>query len=261
MVLQKNIGFIGTGGIASAMGKGLCSSQDFGGKIFLSVHKDRSKAEELERCFPDKIVICKSNQEVLNNSEIIFPTVLPKQLKAVASELKFHSGHRIIHIAAGTKIEKAAPWYGGAGSIVRAVPLPFSARREGPVVMCGDDEICEKTLSLLGSLVKVKNERELEILAAVTGLMVSYYGLVAEIVCWCGAKGLDFQSGLDYTCFMNEALSSLMRNDCTEDVEAFLCENTTPGGMNELALSIMRERSSYEPWKEALEKIGKHYDL
>ena len=261
MSFERNIGFIGAGGIACAMARGLCSSPDFGGRIFMSVHKNRTRADELARLFPDKVTVCGDNQQVLDSAEIIFPTVLPKQLEEVATALKFSPSHRIVHIAAGTKIEKAAPWYAEAGNIVRAVPLPFSARREGPVVMCGDDELCEQALSLFGSLVKVKSERELEILAVVTCVMVPYYALVGEIVGWCGTKGLDFRSGLDYTCFMNEALTSLMRRECTEDVEAFLRENTTPGGLNEMTLRMIRERGACEAWREALEAAGKRYDL
>ncbi len=128
-------------------------------------------------------------------------------------------------------------------------------------MLYGDDVKSKALLGLLGSVLKVSTEKDLEILAAITGMMVSYYASVGETVKWGMSKGIDFQSVLQYTTFMNEALSTLMRNDCTENIETFLLENTTPCGMNELGLKIMRDSNAYKPWVEALEQIGKHYKL
>lgn len=260
MSLNVKVGFIGTGGIATALAKGFCSSPDFAGKVWVfDINPERTAA--LKDQYPEKIVVASTNQELADNVDVIFPTLLPDVLAKVAPSIKFRTENHIIHIAAGTKIAKAAPWFAPAGSIVRAVPLPFAARRIGPVVLFGDDKLSFDLLSILGDVVKVRTEKDLEVLAAVTGMMVSYYGLVGEMVRWCMTKDLDFRNALDYTTFMNEALSTLMRQDCTEDVEAFMLENTTPRGMNELGWNEMKRTEAYKPWVEALEKIGKHYDL
>ena len=261
MTISENVGFVGTGGIASAIARGLCANPEFTGKIYLSVHKNRTRADEIKALAPDRVVVTESNQEILDRAEVVFPALLPKVLPAVVQELRFRKANHIIHIAAGTKLSISAPWYAPAGSVVRSVPLPFAAKRIGPVVLYGDDQLSRDVLSLLGSVVKVKTEKDLEVLAAVTGIMVSYYGLVGEIIGWCKTKGMDFQNARDYTCFMNEALSTLMRLECSEDVKAFMLDNTTPGGMNELGWTIMKQTEAYKPWFEALEKIGKHYDL
>jgi pyrroline-5-carboxylate reductase len=85
--------------------------------------------------------------------------------------------------------------------------------------------------------------------------------VVGETVKWAASKGIDFESALRYTTFMNEALSILMRKECTEDIEAFLVENSTPHGTNELGLNIMRISGAYGHWTEALERIGERYGL
>ena len=59
---------------------------------------------------------------------------------------------------------------------------------------------------------------------------------------------------------MNETLSSFMRTDCGEDVEKFLVENSTPGGVNELGLKLLRERGFYGEWREVLEKVYDRYN-
>ncbi|MDO5115500.1 MAG: NAD(P)-binding domain-containing protein [Synergistaceae bacterium] len=261
MAVKADVGFTGTGGIATALAKGFCASPEFEGRIFV-FDIDRRRTEALSEAYPEKVVVAASNQELIESADVVFPTLVPQVLEKVAPTLRFRKENHIIHIAAGTKLSKAAPWFAPACSVVRAVPLPFAAKRIGPVVLFGCDRLCEELLSLLGSVIKVAAEKDLEVLAAVTGLMVPYYGLVNEITEWCMSKGLDYRSAVDYTCYMNEALSTLMRQECGEGrAEAFMTDNATPGGMNELAWKIMRERGAYQPWSESLEKIGKYYGL
>ena len=83
---------------------------------------------------------------------------------------------------------------------------------------------------------------------------------VAESVRWGMDKGLDFRTALDDSSIMNETLSSFIRTDCGEDVESFLVENSTPGGVNELGLKLLRERGFYGEWREVLEKVYERYN-
>jgi pyrroline-5-carboxylate reductase len=258
--IDTAVGFLGCGGIASALTEGLCGASDFTGRIFV-FNRNPAKAEALEALCPDKVKAVRSNQDVVDAAEVIFPALVPDVLRQVAPSLRIRPENRIVHIAAGIKLAEARSWFEPAASIVRCVPLPFAARRMGPVVLYGEDAKCESLLALLGSVVKVGTEKDLEILAAITGMMVSYYALVGETVRWGMSKGIDFKSALDYTTLMNEALSVLMRNDCTEDIEPFLLKHTTPNGMNELGLRIMRGSGAYAAWTEALEQIGRRYGL
>ena len=260
MKVRATVGFIGTGGIATALAKGLCGSEDFEGTVH-AYDLNPERTEALRKCYPDSVVVARSSQELIDAAEFVFPTLLPHVLEQVAPSLAFREENRIVHIAAGTKLSKAGPWFAPARSVVRAVPLPFASGRLGPVVLYGDDEESERLLSLLGSVVKVKTEKDLEVLASVTGLMVSYYGLMGEIVKWCVSRDMVFQDALEYTNRMCQALSELMRKDCGEDIEGFLMEHITPQGTNELALAMLRERGAYAPWTEALDRIGLRYDV
>ena len=42
--------------------------------------------------------------------------------------------------------------------------------------------------------------------------------------------------------------------------EKFLVENSTPGGVNELGLKLLRERGFYGEWREVLEKVYERYN-
>lgn len=260
LAVDLTLGFIGTGGITSFIVRGLCSAPEFTGNIYLSVHKNRKTAEELQALFPGRITISEANQDVADAADVLFFAVLPQQHEAVVRALKLRPALRIIHVTGGVKLEQSAPWYAPASSMVRAIPLPFTARRSGPILFYGADGLCRELFSMIGSVVQVKSEAELEILGPITGMMVPYYALLAEYVRWGRDKGLDFKTALDYACYMNEALSAFMRTDCTEDVETFLKENSTPGGVNELGLKLMRENNAYRPWSETLDALYARYN-
>lgn len=260
MAVDLTLGFIGTGGITSFLVRGLCSAPEFTGRVILSVHKNRGKAEELKELFPERITICESNQEVADSSDIVFIAVLPQQHEAVAGAVKFKPEHRVVHITGGVKLEDSRSLYAPAAGAVRAIPLPFAAMRMGPVLFYGDDPVCRELLAMLGSIVEVRAESELEVLGPVTGMMVPYYALIAEYVKWGTAKGLSFKTALDYAGYMNEALSSFMRTHCTEDVETFLIDNSTPGGVNELGLKLLREGDAYSSWSKTLDALYVRYN-
>ena len=258
MTVRTTVGFIGAGGIATALAKGFCGSADFAGKICV-YDPDRERAESLRALHPDIVSVAGSNQELVDGAEFIFPALLPHVLEQVVSPLRFRPENRILHLSAGMKLETVRPWFAPAASVVRTVPLPFASRRIGPVVLFGDDEPSERLLSLLGSVVKVATEHDLGVLASVTGLMAPYYALMGEIVKWCVSRDMRFDDALEYTNRMCETLSELMRQDCTEGIEhieRFVQESTTPLGFNEQALNMLRERGAYAPWIEALDKIG-----
>ena len=260
MTLDMRIGFIGSGGITSAIVRGLLSAPEFTGNVTLSVHKNREKAEALKAQFPSRIEISEDNREVAGRSDIIFIAVLPSQNEAVLRSLEFRTDQRVISVVGGAKIGDLTELYKPAMSVSRIIPLPFAARRMGPVLFYGSDPLSRELVALLGELVELSSEREFEILGPITGMMVPYYGIVAETVKWSMEKGLSFRTALDYTTYMNEALSSYMRTDCTEDVEGFLRDNSTPGGVNELALKMLREKGTYEEWSDTLDAVYDRYN-
>ena len=181
-MIDLTLGFIGTGGIASAMVRGFCASPDFSGRINLTVHKNRDKADALKKLFPDRISVHESNQAAADGSDVVFICVLPQQHEAVVRALRFRADQRVMHITGGAKLADSLALYAPAKSAARAIPLPFAARRTGPLLFYGEDETLAELMSLIGTLVRVKSERELEILGPVTGMMVPYYALLAESV-------------------------------------------------------------------------------
>ena len=258
--MKANVGFIGCGTLGGSIAAGLASAKEFDGEIFISEPFNKTRAEELNAKYPDKVIVVNSHEELLEKADIVFPTILPNILHDVMSTLSFSARHKVIHVAAGVSLAQAN-CYAGAGKVLRAVPLPFAARHIGPQVLYGDDEECEKLFSLFGTLIKVPTERALEVLAVHTGMMVPYYAIVNEVVEWSQKKGMELEDARDYICAMNAALSELLVADDIKDIKGYMVSIATAGGTNEEAHRILSERNCYAPWQTAMESIGKRYGL
>ena len=70
-----NLGFIGTGKIASSVITGICCSKISFKKILVS-HRNKSIAQRLKKNFK-KVTIVKDNQEIVNTCDWIFLSVTP----------------------------------------------------------------------------------------------------------------------------------------------------------------------------------------
>ena len=259
--VKINVGFIGCGTLGNAIATGLCTAPEFEGKIFISEPFNRTNAEALEKKYPGKVTLVDSHERLLEKAEMIFPAILPNILPGEMSKLDFSPKHKIIHVAAGINLAEAKAYYRNAGKLLRAVPLPFASRRMGPMVLFGDDDDCETLFTMFGSLIKVPTEKDLEVLAVHTALMVPYYAIVNEVVKWSMKKGMPYENARDYICYMNSALSSQIVQDDVKDLEKYMASIATAGGTNEEAQRILTESGAYAPWQQAMESVGKRYGL
>ena len=82
-----NFGFIGVGNIVSDVIAGICKSKISYKKIIISP-RNKKKAQKLKKQFK-KVVIAKSNQSVIDNSNWVFLGVLPKVGDQILPKLKF----------------------------------------------------------------------------------------------------------------------------------------------------------------------------
>ena len=82
-----NLGFIGTGKIASSVITGICKSKITFSKIIISPRNKRI-AKNLKQKFR-KIIIAKNNQQIVDNCDWIFLSVTPTVGNKIIKDLKF----------------------------------------------------------------------------------------------------------------------------------------------------------------------------
>ena len=82
-----NLGFIGTGKIASSVITGICKSRISYKKIVISP-RNKKIAKELKSKFK-KIIIAKDNQQIIDKSNWVFLSVTPTVGEKIIKDLKF----------------------------------------------------------------------------------------------------------------------------------------------------------------------------
>ena len=89
-----NLGFIGTGRIASSVITGICKSEISFNRIFISA-RNKLISQKLKKKFKN-IIIVNNNQEIVNKCNWIFLSVTPKVGEKIIKELKFNPNQTII---------------------------------------------------------------------------------------------------------------------------------------------------------------------
>ena len=84
-----NLGFIGTGKIASSVIIGICKSKISFKKIVIS-SRNKKIAQSLKRKFK-KVEIAKNNQQIVDKCNWVFLSVTPSVGEKIIKDLKFKS--------------------------------------------------------------------------------------------------------------------------------------------------------------------------
>lgn len=242
------IGVIGVGVIGSAVVQGLCFEDDHSHDLLISKRNEIrskklvSKYLNVKRC---------DNQEILDQAEVVILSVLPKDGFDLLKTLKFSKRHHVINLMSDKKLADLQKLIGETASLTHMVPLSFISNRNGPIAFYPKNDLIEGIFSKLGQVVSVDSYDEIRAIAAITGLMTSYYKLLNEIVVWGQNNGLSDQVSKDYTTHFFQALSQHGRQNNLNQ----LAHEMTPGGLNEFAVNYLQEQDSIKKWIEALDPI------
>jgi len=246
-------GFVGTGGITTAIVTGLGTAEQPPESIRVSP-RNREKAAHLSKEFP-MVKVAASNQEVLDHSDVVVLAVLPQHKEAILEPLRFRSDQTVIHLLAGTPIDAIAPLVAPASDIVRAVPIPCTAIPKGPIAIYPHHDGVARFFTPLGAVISLEREAELETLSIVTALMAPYYAFVAEVAAWAHKEGIPREKGAAYSASMFEALAVLAGDAKEGDIGSLINECMTPGGLNEQAMATINENGGFASLAAALDRV------
>lgn len=245
------IGLLGIGVIATAIVHGMCYENDFTHEIYLSP-RNKANAEELSSLYKN-VHVCKSNQEVVDCSEYVIFSVLPNLGEEIIRPLKFKSNQSIINLMSDKKLPEIKSWIGETKSLTHVVPLSFISKRSGPIAVYPQNTDVINLFKPLGDVIAVDEVSQIEAIAAITGLMTTYYSLLWDVAKWGEKFGLPINDGIDYTTSFFEALSKHSRESSLE----LLSKEMTPGGFNEMALNNIKDNSGLDLWVSSLDSIIK----
>ena len=247
------IGIIGTGAITVALVTGLCTAKQALHSIWVSP-RNKNNAELLREQF-SQVTIAESNQDVVDNADVIVLAFLPKDRNLVLESLVFKDNQAIINLLGGTRNSHVAALVNKQCVISRAVPLPYAEVHIGPIVVYPDNEKVEQIFNALGTVIIVEKEEQLEYLSVITALMASYFEMLGCLTDWAVNAGIKQKPAADYIASMFEALSVLAQKSPAGDFHKLADESMTPGGLNELARKIINQSGGYQYLTPALQAV------
>lgn len=224
------LGFVGTGTIVAAIVEGLCLTPD-AGPILVSPRNADIAADLAARFL--NVRIAESNQAVLDGSDMVMLAVRPQIADAVLRELRFRPGHKVVSLIATVSLDYLRGAVAPATDVIRAVPLPAVARRQGPTAVYPPDPAIIALFDTLGTAVALDNESEFDAFSTTTAVMASYFAFAGTVTSWMERNGIAAGTARAFVGQMLAGLSGASTAHPDRSFAALADEHQTRGGLNE----------------------------
>jgi len=248
-----NIGFIGTGKISRALVEALGVLQLKDIRIHLSP-RNKGISEALAGKY-EIVTRRSSNQDVIDNSEVLFIALRPNVCKEVLDELNFTSDHTVISLIPYLGYEELADLVEPANRLSRAIPLPTVVNHICPIPVYNPDEIVLEILDMIGQPLEIKDEKQLHTIWALTGLITPFYDLMGELSNWAVENDVKKHVADKYIADMFQSLSYAASISDRPDFKSLSHHAATPGGMNEKSGIEIREAGAHIVYRNSADGI------
>jgi len=230
------LGFIGTGTITQAIVDGLLADGRTTPAVVVSP-RSASRAADLAARYPN-VRIAGDNQAVVDAAEMVVLAIRPQVAEAVVRALRFRDGQRVLSLIAAVDGERLATWIDADVPIVRAVPLPFVARRHGVTSIFPPDASTRALFEPLGTVVESPTVEAFELLCAASALMGTYFGILERAVDWLSGQGIAEADARAYLVALFSSLGRTAQDAPQTPLADLRHEFSTRGGLNEQMFSI-----------------------
>ena len=252
------LGFIGTGKIASSVITGICNSKIRYKQIIISP-RNKKISLTLKKKFK-KVIVSKTNQEIVDKSNWVFLSVTPSVGKNIIKDLKFKKNQKVISFISTITLSQLKKMIKEKVDIVRAIPLPPISLKEGPVPICPPNKKVKAFFDKLGSTVEIKNEKLSINFWSTSGIMASYYNVLDTMSVWLNKKGVKKLDAQKYVTSLFLALSKDAVINSNKDLKLLVKDSQTPKGLNEQGLKEMSKNKVYKSIISTLNSIYKRLD-
>ncbi len=243
------IGIIGVGKISSAITEAICTSEIVDYEIHLSP-RNKEKSLELSEKF-DEVHRQKSNQAVVDESDLVFIALRPGVYKSALSELKFTKDQSIVSLIPFLGITELKELVSPAENLSRAIPLPTIVNHVCPVPIFNPSEKVLELFNILAQPLIVNTEKELHTIWTLTCLISPYYDLMSTLSEWSVNNSVDKSLADKYVADMFNSLAFAASNSNNPDFDSLSNHAATPGGLNEKAAAEISDGGAHSAYTDA----------
>jgi pyrroline-5-carboxylate reductase len=250
-----NLGFVGTGKIASSVIAGVCNSKIAYNKIIISP-RNKNIAKKLKKKFK-KVIIAKDNQQIVDNCDWIFLAITPTVGKKIIKDLKFKPTQTIISLISTITLSQLRKAIKIKAKIVRAIPLPPISLKKGPVPICPPNQKVKAFFDKIGTTIEIKNEKSSINFWSTSGMMAPFYQMLSTMTDWLVKKGVKRDNAKKYITSLFLALSEDAVVNSKKGLKYLVKESQTHKGLNEQGIKELTKAGFYKSLEKTLNSIHK----
>ena len=250
-----NIGFIGTGKIASAVITGIFESTLANKKIIIS-SRNKEISKRLKKKY-NSIKIAKNNQEILDECDWVFLSITPAVGKRIIKKLSFKSNQTIVSFISTITLNQLKKAIKVKAKIVRAIPLPPISLKKGPVPICPPNREVKDFFNKIGTTIEIKNEKSSINFWTISGMMAPFYELLRVMTDWLVKRGIKRDKAQKYISTLFLALSEDAVANSNKNLRYLVKESQTPNGLNEQGVRELTKLGFYKKLEKTLNSIHK----
>lgn len=245
-------GIIGVGSIASSIVIGLCEGVADPPQLILSP-RSQSRSSELAARFPT-VTAASTNQEVVDQSDVVILCVLPHQAEELLGQLAFREDQAVLSAMAGIHLSDLQTLAAPAKDIARSIPAPAVATRSSVTPVYPSTDAARDLYSRLGGHLEINNELAYESVSAASATVEAYFHYLGAIADWLSAHGIDSKDARRYVAATFSELSEEMKTDDV-DFGALARAHTSEGGLNEQFARHLATTGTFTAVSEGLDAV------
>ncbi len=259
---NKTICFIGAGKMASAIIKGLLSSNTFDKEHIIAAEVNDDSAKRAKENFGIKVV--SEAKDGVRDADIILiatkPFVVPEVLESIKDLVT--DKQLVISIAAGITFSKLEGALGTDKRFVRVMPNTPALLECGMSAICKnnsasseDIKLVEDIFSKIGKVILCE-EKDIDAVTGVSGSGPAFYYYIINEIAKAGEKlGLDYKTAL--TLSAQTALGAAkMIQETGNTPEELITAVTTPGGTTAEGNKVLKESNISDILFETVKKTA-----
>lgn len=253
--MDKKIGFIGTGNIATAIINGIANSKIVSKDNIILTDINEQKRKE----FSNNGFKCVSeNKEVAKMCDYIFLTVKPQFYDDVLSELKEYSDKIYITVAPGITINHIKEMLSQTTRVIRTMPNTPALVGEGVTAVCKSDDLEESEFEFVKQLISsfselfIMEEKNLDAIISVSGSSPAYCYMFIDAIAKSGEKqGIDYKTALIMAAKTVLGSAKLLLNS-TDSPDILIDRVCSKGGTTIEAVNSLKNDGFYESIDKAM---------
>jgi len=256
--IQQTIGFIGSGRMATALGRGCVDSGLITGSQVLAADPNEAARQQFAKQVPGTQLMA-DNRQLLAAADIVILAVKPQVMPTVLADFAAQAtdSHLFVSIAAGITLAKLEQWL-PAGKLIRVMPntpclvgLGASCYSLGRHATNREGQLAEQILASVGQVTQVKEQ----LLDAVTGLSGSgpafIYTMIEALAAGGTEMGLPAELALSLaTQTARGAAEMLIRTGSTP--AELRDQVTSPGGTTLAGLEMLTQHRGADAFRAAV---------